>query len=87
MCDLLRSCSWHAERLLKKRGEFDSVVLVVEYADSRREFYELECSGAPADASNRRFPAPAWTKTFGALVRWPSLVPTLRLSKSRHLFR
>lgn len=48
--DLLRSLSWHSEKLLRKRGEFATVLWLVQFADSRKELFETECK-APDHAS------------------------------------
>jgi hypothetical protein len=49
---LLRSCAWEAEKLLRKRGNFSSVLFVVEYADGSRQRLERYCNNAPASASD-----------------------------------
>jgi hypothetical protein len=46
--DLLRSCSWHAEKLLRKRGHFSTVLFLAQHADSSRErMFERFCNNAP----------------------------------------
>jgi hypothetical protein len=47
---LLHRASYHAEKLLKRRGNFNSVLWLTEHADGRREMRETWCDNAPADA-------------------------------------
>jgi hypothetical protein len=49
--DLLRSCSWHAERYVKSRGNFNLVLWLIERGGGRRELFELECDAAPDGTS------------------------------------
>jgi hypothetical protein len=48
---LLHRASYHAEKPLKRRGNFNSVLWITEYADSRREMRETWCDNAPTEAS------------------------------------
>jgi hypothetical protein len=51
--DLLRSCSWHAEKLLRKRGHFGTVLFLAQHADSSRErMFERFCNAAPDSATD-----------------------------------
>jgi hypothetical protein len=49
---LLHRASYHAEKLLKRRGNFNSVLWLTEHADGRREMRETWCDNAPAEASD-----------------------------------
>jgi hypothetical protein len=49
---LLRTANWEAEKLLRKRGQFGSVLFVAEYADGRRQRLERWCNNAPASVSD-----------------------------------
>jgi hypothetical protein len=48
--NLLHRCSWHAEKLLRKRGNFNSVLWIAERADGRRESFETWASGTAHSA-------------------------------------
>jgi hypothetical protein len=51
--DLLRSCSWHAEKLLRRRGHFNTVLFLAQNADGGRErMFERFCDNAPDSATN-----------------------------------
>lgn len=49
---LLYRPSYHAEKLLKQRGNFNSVLWLTEHADGRREMRETWCDNAPTEASD-----------------------------------
>jgi hypothetical protein len=49
---LLRSCAWEADKLLKRRGQFSSVLFVAEHADGTRQRLERWCNNAPNAASD-----------------------------------
>ena len=49
---LLRSTSWHAEKLFKQHANFTSVLFVAEYADGSRQRLERFCNNAPASVSD-----------------------------------
>jgi len=49
--DLLRATSWAAEKLLKARGNFRTILWSVEYSDGTREQIETECD-APLEATD-----------------------------------
>jgi hypothetical protein len=49
---LLRRASYYAEKLLKRRGNFNSVLWLSEHADGRREMRETWCDNAPTEASD-----------------------------------
>jgi hypothetical protein len=44
---LLRSCAWHAEKLLRRRGSFGTELWMAERADGSRQLFEVACT-APA---------------------------------------
>ena len=51
---LLCSCSYHAEKLLRRRGYLCGVIWLVETASGRREMFETQVdASAPSDASNK----------------------------------
>ena len=50
MDDLLRSCSWRADKLLRQRGHFNTVLFLAQYADGRRQWFERSCAHAPDTA-------------------------------------
>jgi hypothetical protein len=50
--DLLRSCSWRADKLLRQRGHFNTVLFLAKYADGRRQWFERSCAHAPDTASD-----------------------------------
>ena len=51
--NLLRSCAWDADKLLKQhRGQFSSVLFVAEYADGSRQRLQRSCNNAPNSASD-----------------------------------
>ena len=43
MDDLLRSCSWHAEKLFRRRGHFASVLWLSETTTGHRQLFETGC--------------------------------------------
>ena len=45
--DLLHRCSWTAEKLLKRRGSFRTVLWLAELADGQREQIETGCDAPP----------------------------------------
>lgn len=49
---LLHRASYHAEKLLTRRGNFNSVLWLTEHADGRREMRETWCDNAPTEASD-----------------------------------
>jgi hypothetical protein len=51
--DLLRSISWHAEKLFRKRHHFASVLFLTETASGRRQLFETGCQ-APGHVSDRQ---------------------------------
>jgi hypothetical protein len=51
---LLHRASYHAEKLHKRRGNFNSVLWLTEHADGRPEMRETWCDNAPADASDAK---------------------------------
>ena len=52
MDDLLRSCTWEADKLLRKRGQFGSVLFVAEHSDGSRQRLERYCNNAPTTVSD-----------------------------------
>ena len=44
---LLRSCSFRAEKLLKARGHFSTVLWVALYPDGKRRWWDTPCVNAP----------------------------------------
>ena len=49
--DLLRRCSWRADRLFKARGSLTTVLWVVERNDGR-EWIETECDAPLEEATD-----------------------------------
>ena len=47
---LLKSVSWHAEKLFRKRGHFASVLFLTEDATGHRQLFETGCH-APDDVA------------------------------------
>jgi hypothetical protein len=50
--ELLHRCSWQAEKLLKQRGSFRTVLWLAERADGERELAEMGCDDAPNAATD-----------------------------------
>jgi hypothetical protein len=50
--ELLHRCSWQAEKLLKQRGHFRTVLWLTERADGERELAETGCDDAPDAATD-----------------------------------
>ena len=53
MDELLRSISWHAEKLFRKRQHFASVLFLTEKSDGHRQLFETGCQ-APEYVSDRQ---------------------------------
>ena len=51
MDDLLRTCSWHAEKQFRRRGRLDAVVWITEAPDGNRSMFEVGCTAAPNAAA------------------------------------
>ena len=49
---LLRSASWHAEKLFKQHSNFSSVLFIAEYADGTRQRLQRSCNNAPNGVSD-----------------------------------
>jgi hypothetical protein len=49
---LLKSCSFRAEKLLKARGSFNTVLWLAQYPDGHREWFETNCAFAPDAATD-----------------------------------
>ena len=49
---LLRSCVWESEKMLRKRGNFSSVLFVAERADGTRQRLERFCNNAPSGVTD-----------------------------------
>jgi hypothetical protein len=50
--DLLRSASWRADKLLKRRGHFNTVLWLTEDANGRGQWFESPCVNAPDAATD-----------------------------------
>jgi hypothetical protein len=50
--ELLRSISWHAEKLFRRHGTFASVLWQTEDAAGHRQLFETGCDRAPDEATD-----------------------------------
>jgi hypothetical protein len=50
---LLRSCAWRADKLLRQRGHFNTVLWLALYPDGHRQWSETNCDCAPDSASDQ----------------------------------
>ena len=50
--DLLRSCSWHAEKQFRKRGNFPSVIWLTEDPAGHRQLFETGCDAPKSVATD-----------------------------------
>ena len=51
--DLLRALSWRAEKLLRKRGHFNTVQFLTEDANGHGLWFETNCASAPDTATDK----------------------------------
>jgi hypothetical protein len=50
--ELLRRCSWQAEKLLKQCGHFRGVLWLAEYPNGQLERFETDCEVSPVQATD-----------------------------------
>jgi hypothetical protein len=49
---LLRQLNWRADKLLRQRGKFDTVIWLTLDARYRREWFEAKCRAAPSSVTD-----------------------------------